>query len=191
MLRACAIEFSGRWDAHVHLMEFAYNNNYQSIIGLSPFEALCGKSCRSLVCWDEVGQRKLLGPELVQTMNEAIQKIRAHMQTAQSRQKCYADVRRKDLEFEVDVKVFLKVAPMKALSSVHNVFHVSMLRKYMIDPSHVVDFEPLQLNDNLGYEEKPIEILARGKDIASQGNFICEIPVAESPVQEDYLGARG
>ncbi|XP_038887191.1 uncharacterized protein LOC120077378 [Benincasa hispida] len=130
-------------------------------------------------------------------MNEAIQKMRARMQTTQSRQKSYVDVRRKNLEFQIGVKVFLKVAPMKgilrfgrkgklslrfigifevlewvgpvayrlalppALSSIHNVFHVSMLRKYVADPSHVVNFEPLQLNDNLSYEEKPVEILAR------------------------------
>ncbi|XP_038896579.1 uncharacterized protein LOC120084833 [Benincasa hispida] len=123
---------------------------------MSPFEALYGKSCRSPVCWDEVEERKLLEPELVQTTHEAIQKIMAHMQTAQSRQKSYADVKRKNLEFETGVKVFLKVASMK----VHNVFHVSMLRKYVTDPSHVVGFEPLQLNDNLSYEERPVEILA-------------------------------
>ncbi|XP_038891718.1 uncharacterized protein LOC120081116 [Benincasa hispida] len=54
-----------------------------------------------------------------------------------------------------------RLALPPALSSVHNVFHVSMLRKYVADPSHVVDYEPLQLNDNLSYEERPIEILAR------------------------------
>ncbi|XP_038896593.1 uncharacterized protein LOC120084848 [Benincasa hispida] len=75
-------------------------------------------------------------------MNEALQKIKARMQQSQSRQKGYDDVRRKDLEFETGVKVFLKVAPMK-------------------DPSHVVDYEPLLFNDNLSYEEKPIEILVK------------------------------
>ncbi|XP_038882239.1 uncharacterized protein LOC120073464 [Benincasa hispida] len=110
-------------------------------------------------------------------MNEAIQKIRARMLTAQSRQKSYADVRRKDLEFEVGEKVFLKVAPMKgvlrfgkrayrlalipSLSTIHNVFHVSMLRKYIADSSHVVDYELFHLNENLSYEEEPIRILAR------------------------------
>ncbi|XP_038902486.1 uncharacterized protein LOC120090662 [Benincasa hispida] len=164
---------------------------------MPPFEALYGKCCRSPVCWDEVGEQKLLGPELVQTMNEAIQKIRARMLTVQSRQKSYADVRRMDLEFEVGGKVFLKVAPMKgvlrfdkrgklnprfigpfeilervglvayrlalppSLSAVHNVFHVSMLRKYVADSSHVVDYEPFHLNENLSYEEEPIRILAR------------------------------
>ncbi|KAL0549941.1 hypothetical protein IC582_014436 [Cucumis melo] len=197
MLRACALEFPGSWDSHLHLMEFAYNNSYQATIGMAPFEALYDKCCRSPVCWGEVGEQRLMGPELVQSTNEAIQKIRSRMHTAQSRQKSYADVRRKDLEFEVGDKVFLKVAPMRgvlrferrgklsprlvgpfeilerigpvayrlalppSLSTVHDVFHVSMLRKYVPDPSHVVDYEPLEIDENLSYTEQPVELLAR------------------------------
>ncbi|KAL0551700.1 hypothetical protein IC582_010789 [Cucumis melo] len=197
MLRACALEFPGSWDSHLHLMEFAYNNSYQATIGMAPFEALYGRCCRSPVCWGEVGEQRLMGPELVQSTNEAIQKIRSRMHTAQSRQKSYADVRRKDLEFEIGDKVFLKVAPMKgvlrferrgklsprfvgpfeilerigpvayrlalppSLSAVHDVFHVSMLRKYVPDPSHVVDYEPLEIDENLSYVERPVEVLAR------------------------------
>ncbi|KAL0539355.1 hypothetical protein IC582_023566 [Cucumis melo] len=197
MLRACALEFPGSWDSHLHLMEFAYNNSYQATIGMAPFEALYGRCCRSPVCWGEVGEQRLMGPELVQSTNEAIQKIRSRMHTAQSRQKSYADVRRKDLEFEIGDKVFLKVAPMKgvlrferrgklsprfvgsfeileriglvayrlalppSLSAVHDVFHVSMLRKYVPDPSHVVDYEPLEIDENLSYVEQPVEVLAR------------------------------
>ncbi|KAL0539383.1 hypothetical protein IC582_023595 [Cucumis melo] len=197
MLRACALEFPGSWDFRLHLMEFAYNNSYQATIGMAPFEALYGKCCRSPVCWGEVGEQRLMGPELVQSTNEAIQKIRSRMHTAQSRQKSYADVRRKDLEFEVGDKVFLKVAPMRgvlrfarrgklsprfvgpfeilerigpvayrlalppSLSTVHDVFHVSMLRKYVSDPSHVVDYEPLEIDENLSYVEQPVEVLAR------------------------------
>ncbi|KAL4017799.1 hypothetical protein IC575_021371 [Cucumis melo] len=197
MLRACALEFPGSWDSHLHLMEFAYNNSYQATIGMAPFEALYGKCCRSPVCWGEVGEQRLMGPELVQSTNEAIQKIRSRIHTAQSRQKSYADVRRKDLEFDVGDKVFLKVAPMRgvlrfekrgklsprfvgpfeilerigpvayrltlppSLSTVHDVFHVSMLRTYVPDPSHVVDYEPLENDENLSYTEQPIEVLAR------------------------------
>ncbi|KAA0037369.1 pol protein [Cucumis melo var. makuwa] len=197
MLRACVLEFSGSWDSHLHLMEFAYNNSYQATIGMAPFEALYGKCCRSPVCWGEVGEQRMLGPELVQTTNAAIQKIGARMLTAQSRQKSYADVRRKDLEFEVGDMVFLKVAPMKGVlrfakkgklsprfvgpfeilerigpvayrlalppsfAAVHDVFHISMLRKYVADPTHVVDFGPLQVSENLSYEEQPVEIVAR------------------------------
>ncbi|KAA0045482.1 pol protein [Cucumis melo var. makuwa] len=127
----------------------------------------------------------------------AIQKIRAHMLTAQSKHKSYDDVRRKDLEFDVGYMVFLKVAPMKGVlrfekkgklsprfvgpfeilerigtiayrlallssfSIVHDVFYVPMLRKYVADSTHVVDFELLKINENLIYEEQPVEILAR------------------------------
>ncbi|KAA0048435.1 pol protein [Cucumis melo var. makuwa] len=197
MLRACALEFPSSWNSHLHLMEFAYNNNFQATIGMAPFEALYGKCCRSPIYWDEVGEQRLMGPELVQSTNEAIQKIRSRMQTAQSRQKSYADVRRKDLEFNVGNKVFLKVAPMKgvlrferrgklsphfvgpfeileridlvayrlalppSLSAVHDVFHVSMLRKYVPDPSHVVDYEPLEIDENLSYTEQLVEVFAR------------------------------
>ncbi|KAL4025563.1 hypothetical protein IC575_013965 [Cucumis melo] len=84
ILRACALEFPGSWDSYLHLMEFAYNNSFQATIGMTPFEALYGKCCRSLVCWGEVGEQRLMGPELVQSTNEAIQKIRSRMHTAQS-----------------------------------------------------------------------------------------------------------
>ena len=93
MLRACVLEFPGSWDSHLHLMEFAYNNSFQATIGMAPFKALYGKCCRTPVCWSEVGEHRLMGPELVRSTNEAIQKIRARMQTAQSRQKSYANVR--------------------------------------------------------------------------------------------------
>ncbi|XP_038904468.1 uncharacterized protein LOC120090837 [Benincasa hispida] len=107
------------------------------------------------VCRGEVGERKLLGPELVQTTNEAIQKIKARMQPAQSRQKSYADVRCKDLEFEIGGKVFLGVARIMRFGR-----KGKLSLRCVTDPSHVVDFESLQLNDNLSYEEKPVEFLA-------------------------------
>ncbi|KAL0556761.1 hypothetical protein IC582_005277 [Cucumis melo] len=136
MLRACALEFPGSWDSHLHLMEFAYNNSYQATIGMAPFEALYGKCCRSPICWGEVGEQRLMGPELVQSTNEAIQKIRSRMHTAQSRQKSYADVRRKDLEFEVGDKVFLKVAPMRGV--------VRFERRGKLSPRFVGPFEILE-----------------------------------------------
>ncbi|KAL4028363.1 hypothetical protein IC575_011556 [Cucumis melo] len=94
-------------------MDFSYNNSFQDTIGMTPFEALYCKCCRSPVCLDEVGEQRLMGLELVQSTNEVVQKIRACMQATHSRQKSYTDVRRKGLEFEVGDKMFLKVAPMK------------------------------------------------------------------------------
>ncbi|KAA0045448.1 pol protein [Cucumis melo var. makuwa] len=164
MLRAYALEFPGSWDSHLHLMEFAYNNSFQATIGMAPFEALYDKCCRSHVRWDEVGEQRLMGPELVQSTNEAIKKIRSCMQTAQSTQKSYANARRKDLEpFEILEQigpVAYRVALPPSLSTVHDVFHVSMLRKYVPDLSHVVDYEPLEIDENLSYTEQPVEVLA-------------------------------
>ncbi|KAL5545238.1 hypothetical protein UlMin_009022 [Ulmus minor] len=153
--------------------------------------------CRSPIHWDEVGERKLLGPEIVQKTVDIVEKIRQRMKTAQSRQKSYADRRRKPLEFAIGDKVFLKVAPMKgvmrfgkrgklsprfvgpfeilerigdlayrvalppAMSGIHNVFHVSMLRKYTPDPSHVLSYDTLDLRQDLTFEELPVKILDR------------------------------
>ncbi|KAL0560581.1 hypothetical protein IC582_000990 [Cucumis melo] len=212
MLRACVMKFLSSWDSHLHLMEFAYNNSYQATIGMAPFEALYGKCCKSPVCWGEVGEQRMLGPELVQITNASIQKIRARMLTAQSRQKSYVDERLKDLKFDVGDMVFLKVAPMKGVlrfekkgklsprfvgpfeilerigpvayrlalplsfSAVHDIFHISMLRRYVADPTHVVDFEPLQINEDLSYEEQPVEILAREvKMLRNQGISLVKV----------------
>ena len=94
-------------------MEFSYNNSFQATIGMAPFEALYGIWCRFSLCWDEVGERGLIGPELVCNKNEAIQKIKARMCTVQSRQKRYADVRHRNLKFEEGDMVFLKVSHLK------------------------------------------------------------------------------
>ena len=137
----------------------------------------------------------MLGPEIVQQTVEKVQMIRERLRTAQSRQKSYADKRRRELEFNVGDHVFLKVSPTKGvmrfgvrgklsprfvgpfeildkvgevayrlalppvISGVHNVFHVSMLRKYIPDPNHAIDYEPLQLQEDLTYEEVPLRIV--------------------------------
>ena len=61
-----------------------------------------GKKCRTPLCWNETGERKLLGPEIAQTTMDKVDVIRARLKTAQDRQKSYADKRRKDLEFEIE-----------------------------------------------------------------------------------------
>uniref|UniRef100_A0A2N9GV60 RNA-directed DNA polymerase n=1 Tax=Fagus sylvatica TaxID=28930 RepID=A0A2N9GV60_FAGSY len=171
MLRACVLDLKGSWANHLCLVEFAYNNSFQSSIGMAPYEALYGRKCRSLICWDEVG--------------------------AKVDRRVNANKRRKDLEFELGDMVFLRVAPMKgvmrfgkkgklsprfvgpfeilerigpvayrlalppALSGIHNVFHVSMLRKYIPEPSHILSYDQLRIRDDLSYEEVPIQILDR------------------------------
>ena len=178
------LDFGGSWEVHLPLAEFAYNNSYQASIGMAPFEALYGRPCRSPVCWAEVGDKNLLGPDLVQETTEKVAVIRERLRTAQSRQKSYADRRRRPLEFEVGDYVFLRVSPKKglirfrkagssgklaprfigpfeiigrvgavsyrlalppSLAHVHDVFHISMLRKYEPDPSHVIEWAGLEL----------------------------------------------
>ncbi|GJV03477.1 putative reverse transcriptase domain-containing protein [Tanacetum coccineum] len=95
MLRACAIDFGKGWVNHLPLVEFSYNNSYHASIKAAPFEALYGRKCRSPVCWTEVGEAQILGPELIQETTEKIIQIKQRMQAARDRQKSYADLKRK------------------------------------------------------------------------------------------------
>nr|GEU68746.1 putative reverse transcriptase domain-containing protein [Tanacetum cinerariifolium] len=104
-----------KWDRHLPLVEFSYNNSYHACIKASPFEALYGRKCRSPVCWSEVGDSQLTRPELICETTEKIIQIKNHLLTARSRQKSYADVRRKPMEFDVGNMVMLKVSPWKGL----------------------------------------------------------------------------
>nr|GEU73728.1 retrotransposable element Tf2 [Tanacetum cinerariifolium] len=109
MLRACIIDFKGSWDQHMPLVEFSYNNSYHASIKAAPFEALYERKCRSPVCWSEVGDSQ--GSKLIRETNEKIVQIKNRLLTARSRQKSYADVRRRLLEFNVGDKVMLKESP--------------------------------------------------------------------------------
>lgn len=72
MLRACTLESCGSWDNRLPLIEFAYNNSHHSSIGMAPYEALCGRKCRTPLCWSEVGDKEILGPEIIQETTEKI-----------------------------------------------------------------------------------------------------------------------
>ncbi|GKA77228.1 putative reverse transcriptase domain-containing protein [Tanacetum coccineum] len=99
MLRACVIDFGKGWVNHLPLVKFSYNNIYHASIKAAPFEALYGRKCRSLVCWTEVGEAQILGPELIQETTEKIIQIKQRMQAARDRQKSYADLKHKPMEF--------------------------------------------------------------------------------------------
>ena len=115
MLRACVLDFGKSWEPHLPLVEFSYNNSYHASIKAAPFEALYGRKCRSPLCWAEVGDSQITGPELVLETSEKIVQIRNRMAAARDRQKSYADKRRKPLEFQVNDKVLLKVSPWKSV----------------------------------------------------------------------------
>ncbi|GJX17176.1 putative reverse transcriptase domain-containing protein [Tanacetum coccineum] len=115
MLRACVIDFGKNWNQHLPLVEFSYNNSYHASIKAAPFEALYGRKCRSPICWSEVGDSQLTGPELVRETTKKIVQIKNRLLTARSCQKSYADVRRKPMEFSVGDMVMLKVSPWKGV----------------------------------------------------------------------------
>ncbi|XP_041004077.1 uncharacterized protein LOC121249432 [Juglans microcarpa x Juglans regia] len=116
MLRACALEFKGSWENHLPFIEFAYDNNFQATIQMAPYEALYGRKYRAPLYWDEVSDSKLIGLEIIQEMKDLVRVIRDRMAAAQSRQKSYADTRRRGLSFEEGDWVNLKISPMNASS---------------------------------------------------------------------------
>lgn len=85
MLHACVLQFKGSWDSHLPLIEFAYNNSYHSSIEMASYEALYGRHYRITVCWDEVGERKLIGHELVQITCGNVRIIREKLKVAWDR----------------------------------------------------------------------------------------------------------
>ena len=104
------LDFGGSWDKHLPLIEFTYNNSYQSSIGMVPFEALYGRPCRTPICWTETGDNALLTSDLVDETTEKIRLVTQRLETAQNRQVSYADKRRRHVEFAVGDFVFLKVS---------------------------------------------------------------------------------
>lgn len=85
------MDIGGCWETHLPLVEFAYNNSFHSSIGMAPYEALYGRKCRSPAYWDEVGERKILGPKIIERTVEVVEKIRDIIKVAQDRQKTYAN----------------------------------------------------------------------------------------------------
>ena len=78
------IELKGSWEDHLHLAEFSYNNSYQASIKIDPFEALYGRKCRSPLYWDEIGERRLFGPDILVQTTDKVRIIRDHLRTTQS-----------------------------------------------------------------------------------------------------------
>jgi len=109
LLRACVLEQGVSWVECLPLIEFTYNNNFHSSIGMAPFEALYRRRCRTPLCWFESSESALLGPNVVKETTEKVKMIQEKMKASQSRPKSYHDKRRKDIEFQVGDHVFLRV----------------------------------------------------------------------------------
>ncbi|GJW34646.1 hypothetical protein Tco_0057566 [Tanacetum coccineum] len=122
-------------------------------IKAAPFEALYGRKCRSPVCWTEVGEAQILGPELIQETTEKIIQIKQRMQAARDRQKSYADLKRKPMEFQVGDKVMLKVSPWKGV--------VRFGKRGKLNPRYVGPFKVLEKVGEVAYKLELPEELSR------------------------------
>ncbi|KAA3470147.1 reverse transcriptase [Gossypium australe] len=197
MLRCCILEFESMWEKHLPLIELVYNNSFQSSIKMVPYEALYGRKSRTPLYWTELSENKIYGVNLIKETKQKVKVVRDSLKVASDRKKSYADLKRKDIKFEVGDKVFLKVSLWKKilrfgqkgklsprfirlyeiieriglvayklmlpseLEKIHNVFHVSMLRRYRSDSSHVIAPSGVEIQSDLSYSEEPIRILAR------------------------------
>ncbi|GJS37171.1 putative reverse transcriptase domain-containing protein [Tanacetum coccineum] len=172
MLRACVIDFGNGWVKHLPLVEFSYNNSYHASIKAAPFEALYGRKCRSPVCWAEVGQVQLTGPELVQETTERIIQIKQRIQTARDRQKSYADLKRKGVgtivirgevkpryvdlsEVLINVGALLLSLCSSELSRVQYVSCIQLKKGYSVESIGCFRWKELQVDDKLHFVEEP------------------------------------
>nr|GEW15067.1 putative reverse transcriptase domain-containing protein [Tanacetum cinerariifolium] len=136
------------------------------------YEALYGQKCRSLVCWAEVREAQLIGPEMIQEKIEKIILIKQRIQAAQDRQKSYADRKWKPIKFEVGDRVMLKVLAKvgdvayrlelpQNLSRVHHTFYVSNLKKCYADKPLAMPLEGVHIDNTRQFIEEPVEIMER------------------------------
>ncbi|WVZ93760.1 LOW QUALITY PROTEIN: hypothetical protein U9M48_039717 [Paspalum notatum var. saurae] len=201
MLRACAIQYGTSWDKCLPYAEFSYNNSYQASLKKSPFEALYGRRCRTPLFCNQVGEKQVFGPGIIEDAEQQLRVVQENLKIAQSRQKSYADNRRRELNFKVEDFVYLKVSPMRgvrrfnmkgklapryigpfkvlerkgevayrlelppSLSGVHDVFHVSQLKKCLRVPEEQTPLEDLNVQEDLTYTEHPVKILETSERI--------------------------
>ncbi|WMV09310.1 hypothetical protein MTR67_002695 [Solanum verrucosum] len=133
---------------------------------MAHYEAFYVRLCRSPIGWFEVGEARLIGPDLVHQAMEKGRVIQGRLKTAHSCQKSCTDFRRRDLEVVVDYWVYLKVSPMKGVMRIGKKGklsppHISMLNNCMGNPSLIIPTEDIGIKDSLSYEEIPVEILDR------------------------------
>ena len=128
-----------RVEEHLPLVEFAYNNSYQASIQMAPYEALYGRPCRSPLCWTEVGESSITGPDLIRDTSEKVMLGRGVVRFGKRGKLSPRFI----VPFEILERVgtvAYRLALPPSMLGVYEVFHVSILRKYTQDPAHVVDW---------------------------------------------------
>ena len=168
------------------MIEFAYNNSFQSSIGMATYEALYGRKCRTPVCWTELNEHKRIGPDIVKDTEEKVQVIRQRLKTASDRQKSYANLKRRDIEYNMGDKVFLKVSPWRKI--------LRFGQRGKLSPRFIGSYEILERIGPVAYRLALPSELAKLHDVfhvsmlqryRSDESHI--LPVQEIQVQEDLL----
>jgi transposase InsO family protein len=101
MIRAYALQYGRSWDKSLPYYEFSYNNSHQESLKMAPFEMLYGRRCRTPLFWNETGERKVFGPDILQEAEKQVCMVRENLRVTQSRQKSYAVHRRREFSFKV------------------------------------------------------------------------------------------
>ncbi|GJZ16712.1 putative reverse transcriptase domain-containing protein [Tanacetum coccineum] len=141
------------WKSLNESLEFSYKNNYHTSIKAAPFEALYGRKCRSPICWPEVGDAQLTGPEIVRETTKKIIQFKHRLQASRDRQRSYTDKRRKPLEFQVGDKVMLKVSPWKGV--------IRFSKRGKLNPCYIGPFKILAKVGTVAYQLELPEKLSR------------------------------
>jgi hypothetical protein len=154
MLRACALKHGGSWDKSLPYAEFSYNNSYHASLKMTPFEALYGRKCRTPLYWSQTGESQLFGTDIIKEVERQVQIIRENLRIAQSRQKSYADRKRRDVAFQEGDYVYLKVSPIRGLRR----FKV----RGKLSPRFI---EPFQILERVGEVAYRLELPIRLSDV--------------------------
>ncbi|GKC59224.1 putative reverse transcriptase domain-containing protein [Tanacetum coccineum] len=155
MLRACVLDFGKSWDRHLPLVDFSYNNSYHTSIKATPFKELYGHKCRSPICWAEVGDSQLTGPEIIHETTKKIIQIKSRIQAARNRQKSYADIIAKVRT------VAYRLELLEQLSRVHSTSHVSNLKKCLANETLAIALDEIQIDEKIHFIEEPVEVMDR------------------------------
>jgi hypothetical protein len=232
MLRPCALDYGSRWDDNLPYAEFSYNNSYQANIEMALFKALYGKKYTTPLLWSGVGEHSFLGPDIIQEAEEKVKLIKDRLKIGQSRQKSYADNKRREVTYEAGDRAYLRVSPLQGvkrfgikgklaprfigpfkvlshkgevayelelteiLSAVHNVFHVSQLKKCQPEMSEkplndIVPLEEVQLESDLDLRgEANQDIRDRRKNYSHQNHQVLQSVVESSHRGRSHLGTR-
>ncbi|KAK8964921.1 UDP-glucose:glycoprotein glucosyltransferase [Platanthera guangdongensis] len=146
VLRMCVLDFGKNWEDHLYMVEFAFNNNFQASIGMTPFEALYGRKCRTSLSWLEAGESKLYKRQAVEDVTSMIQTVHERLRIAQDRQSKYYNVKHRNVEFNVGDMMYLKIKPFKGISRVRR------LKK--LSPRYLGPFEILERVGEAAYRLK-------------------------------------